>query len=150
MSWHLAQFNIATMAYPIDDPRMAGFVDQLDPVNALGDAAPGFVWRHQDEAGDSTSVRVFDDPNVIINFTVWESVEALRAFTYADPSHKELLRSRREWFAPTDDGPILVMWWIPAGEIPTVAEGKARLEHLREHGPTDHAFTFRHRVAPPT
>ncbi len=45
--FHLAQANIARLLAPIDDPLLAGFVARLDDINALADAAPGFVWRLQ-------------------------------------------------------------------------------------------------------
>ncbi|MCU1238251.1 MAG: hypothetical protein JWP63_6218, partial [Candidatus Solibacter sp.] len=56
MTFHLAQVNIGRMLHPIDDPRMADFVAQLDPINALADAAPGFVWRLQSTSGNATDV----------------------------------------------------------------------------------------------
>lgn len=143
MEWHLAQFNIARMNYPLDDARMEGFVEQLEPVNRLADASPGFVWRHQTDEGDSTAVRLYDDPRVIINYSVWESLEALKAFTYQLPDHQKLLRQRRTWFAPVEDLPIIVMWWIPAGTIPTLEEARQRQERLQANGPTEKAFSFR-------
>lgn len=143
MEWHLAQFNVAKMKYPLDDPRMEGFVGRLDPVNRLADDSPGFVWRHQTEAGDSTAVRLYDDPNVIINFSVWESLEQLKSFTYKLPDHKDLIRQRRAWFDPVPDLPVIVMWWIPAGTIPTLEEACERQEHLQANGPTEKAFPFR-------
>ena len=150
MQWHLAQFNVAKMKYPLDDARMAGFVEQLDPVNRLADVSLGFVWRHQTEAGDSTAVRLYDDPGVIINYSVWESLETLKAFTYQLPDHKDLLRQRRAWFDPVADLPVIVMWWIPAGTIPTLEEACERQEHLQANGPTEKAFSFRTPFPSPT
>ncbi len=143
MAWHLAQFNVARMRFPLDDERMRGFTDELDPVNALADASPGFVWRHQTEDGDSTAIRMYDDPHIIINFSVWESIESLKAFTYQLPQHKELLRERRSWFEPVEDLPILVMWWIPSGTLPTLEAARLRQQRLHTEGPTEHAFSFR-------
>lgn len=145
--WHIAQYNIARLAAPLDDPRLADFVANIDRVNRLGDESPGFVWRHQTEDGNSTSVRVRGDDRVIINFTMWESVEALFEYTYHS-GHVEMYRRRREWFEHASAA-YLVLWWVPAGEIPTVAEAEARLDHLRAHGPTAHAFTFKQRFSPP-
>jgi hypothetical protein len=143
---HLAQLNIGRLRAPLDDPRIDGFRTGLARVNLLAEASPGFVWRLQDEGGDATGIKVFDDDLEIINLTVWESVEALADFTYRS-GHVELLRRRREFFeAPSQ--PILCLWWIPEGTIPTPAEAIARLEHLRAHGPTPTAFTFRHRFDP--
>ncbi len=140
-AYHLAQINIARMLAPLDDPRMAGFVDQLEPLNALADASPGFVWRLQDEAGDATSIRVFDDDRILLNMSVWESLETLQDYVYQS-THLAPLRERKQWFE-VPDAPHLALWWIPAGHIPTPQEAKARLEHLRRHGPTPQAFTFK-------
>jgi hypothetical protein len=147
MTWHLAQLNIARTIAPLDSPALAEFVAALDRINALAEASPGFVWRLVGDGGDATDVRVGDDPNLIVNLTVWESVEALFEYTYKS-GHVEVMRRRRQWFAPPD-GPYLVLWWIPAGHVPTVDEAMARLAHLRAHGPTAHAFTFKQRFAAP-
>ncbi|RFS84382.1 DUF3291 domain-containing protein [Actinomadura spongiicola] len=137
---HLAQFNVATLHRPLDDPRLAGFVELLDPVNALADAAPGFVWRLVEEGmPDATRLRPAG-ADVIINFSVWESVEALWDFAYRS-GHLEVMRRRREWFRRHAEA-HLVLWWIPAGHVPTVEEAMERLRTVREHGPTPQAFTF--------
>jgi hypothetical protein len=139
---HLAQVNIALGRDLIGSPLLADFVAALDPVNARAEAAPGFVWRLQTEDGDATSVRGFGgDPRLIINLTVWESVETLAAFAYRDPEHLAIMRRRREWFEKLDLHTVL--WWVPAGHLPSVTEAEERLEHLREHGATPRAFTFR-------
>ncbi|MGI9601352.1 MAG: DUF3291 domain-containing protein [Acidimicrobiales bacterium] len=142
MNWYLAAFNVAKAKYPVDDPRMSEFMDNLEAINGLGDASPGFVWRHQTESGDSTSERIFDDPDILLNYTIWESVEALRNYTYKT-EHTSFLRRRREWFVPLDGWPVLVLWWVPADTTPSLEEAKATLAHLRDHGPTPSAFTFR-------
>ena len=138
---HLAQVNIATLRAPLDGPELAGFVAQLGPINALADQHPGFVWRLQTEDGDATAIRPFDDDRVMVNLSVWSSLEALRAFVYAT-RHLEVMRHRRAWFQRMPD-PYLALWWVPAGTIPTVAEAKDRLELLAGQGPTAGAFTFR-------
>ncbi len=140
-SYHLAQINIARILAPLDDPLMAGFVDRLEPLNALADQSPGFVWRLQDEAGDATSIRVFDDERILLNMSVWESIEALQGYVYQS-RHLGLLRDRKQWFEVPSE-PHLALWWIPAGHVPTPQEGKQRLEHLRRHGPSPEAFTFK-------
>ncbi len=140
-SYHLAQINIGRMLAPLDDPQMAGFVNQLDPLNALADQSPGFVWRLQDEAGDATSIRVFDDERILVNMSVWESLEALQDYVYRS-RHLGPLRDRKQWFE-VPRAPHLALWWIPAGHRPTPEEGKARLEHLQRHGPSSEAFTFK-------
>jgi len=146
--FHLAQLNIGRMRAPIDDPIMAGFKSQLDPINALADASPGFVWRLQTEDGNATAIRPYpDDALMAMNMSVWESLDALQQFVYKS-HHLGPMRDRKQWFEPLE-GPILVLWWIPAGHIPTVAEALDRLEHLRVHGATVHAFTFRAPFPPP-
>jgi hypothetical protein len=140
--FHLAQANVGRFRAPLEDPVMEGFRTQLDPINALADRAPGFVWRLQTEEGNATAIRPYaGDGLMAINLSVWESLESLRQFVYKSP-HVETLRGRQQWFEPIE-GPILVLWWIPAGLIPTVADAQERLQYLKVHGPTPHAFTFR-------
>ena len=143
---HLANVNVATLRAPIDDPLVADFVAGLPVVNALADSAPGFVWRLQTEEGDATSIRAFPDPAVIVNLTVWESIEALKEFTYKG-GHLDVFRRRREWFHAEGRG--LALWWIEAGTVPTVEDARRRLDHLAAHGPTPHAFTFASTFPPP-
>jgi hypothetical protein len=140
-SHHLAQLNIARFKAPMDDPSMAGFVEQLDPINALADGWPGFVWRLQTEEGNATAIHAFDDDLMLVNMSVWESIEALREFVYRS-GHLDVMRRRREWATRMAEA-HMCLWWIPAGAIPTVDEAKERLDHLREHGPTVRAFTFK-------
>jgi hypothetical protein len=140
MAHYLAQINIARLVAPVGDPRLADFVAQLDPVNRLADAAPGFVWRLQSSSGNATDIAYGDDPLVIVNMSVWESLAALRDYTYAS-RHIEVFRDRAKWFERMDQ-PHYSLWWVPAGHVPTVAEGKERLEHYRVHGATEFAFWF--------
>ena len=143
---HLAQLNIGRLRAPMDDPMIDDFRENLEPINALAEATPGFVWRLQDESGNATGIKPYGDELEIVNLTVWTSIEALADFTYRT-GHAQFLRRRREFFeAPSQ--PIVCLWWIPEGTIPTVDEAIERLEHLREHGPTPHSFTFRHRFEP--
>jgi hypothetical protein len=139
--FHLAQANIGRIRAPLEDPIMEGFRTQLDPINALADRSPGFVWRLQTEDGNAMAIRPFADERMAINMSVWESLDALQQFVYRT-AHVGPLRDRKQWFERIE-GPILVLWWIPAGHVPTVAEAQERLGHLKEHGPTAHAFTFR-------
>ncbi len=138
---HLAQVNVATLRAPLDGPELAGFVAQLEPVNALADASPGFVWRLQTEDGDATAIRPFGDDRIMVNLSVWESLEALRTFVYAS-RHLDVMRHRRAWFQRMAD-PYLALWWVPADTIPTVTQAKERLELLARQGPGPGAFTFR-------
>lgn len=146
--FELAEINIARLLAPLDSAQLADFVAGLEPINALGEAAPGFVWRLKDEeSDDATAFRIFDDEWLIVNLTMWTSAEALRAFVYSD-EHRGFLRRRREWFERLDEA-VTVLWWVPAGHRPTVAEAQARLEHLRKHGTTQYAFRLSDTVAPP-
>ena len=144
MSHHLAQINVARLRAPLEAPETAGFVAALAPVNARADAAPGFVWRLQTEAGDATAIEVSDDPLVIVNLTVWESIEALEAFAYREQSHLAVLRRRREWFE-SHAAPHTALWWVPAGETPSLEDALERLDELRAYGPSPRAFTFKDR-----
>lgn len=147
MKFHLAQYNIAKLVAPLDSPQLVDFMAALDPLNRLADESPGFVWRHQTEEGNSTSVRVRDDPMIIINFSVWEDVDSLFEYAYHS-AHVEIFRRRREFFHEHAK-PYLALWWVPAGHEPTVEEAEERLRHLEEHGPSPHAFTFKKRFPSP-
>ena len=145
--YHLAQFNIGKMRAPLEDPLMAGFTALLDEVNALADRSPGFVWRFQTEAGNATAVRPYDDDLIIFNFSVWESVEQFKAYAYRG-AHGDVLRRRHEWFEKFA-GVYQVMWWVEAGRIPSLAEAKERLDHLRRCGESEYAFSLK-QIFPPT
>lgn len=132
----------------MDDPLIADFADGLDPINAVAEASPGFVWWLQGDSGNATDIRPFEDPNLLLNLTVWESVESLAEFTFRT-DHRSFLRRRREWFEPADD-PVAVLWWIPEGHRPGPADAEERLAQLAANGPTAEAFTFRHHFPPPT
>jgi heme-degrading monooxygenase HmoA len=145
--FQLAQYNIGRAKGPLFSSQLADFVAAIDRVNAAAELAPGFVWRLKDESGASSSyVRAYDDERMLVNLSVWESIEALRAYTYSAP-HVDIFRRRGEWFEP-HDGPGLVLWWIGAGHIPGIEESIRRLERLARHGPTPHAFTFKQSFPP--
>ncbi|MBO6574885.1 MAG: DUF3291 domain-containing protein [Rhodothermales bacterium] len=139
-SYQLAQLNLASALGPREDPRMADFYGALAKINGAAEAAPGFVWRLQDEAGDATGIQAFPDPTVLVTMSVWQDLESLRAFVY-ESEHLAYLRRRKEWFRKSH-GPNMVLWWIPAGHIPTLGEARQRLDHLAASGPTPHAFAF--------
>ncbi len=146
--WHLAQINIGRLNHPVDDPRVAEFMENLDPINELAEQSPGFVWRLQDDSGNATAIRAFDDDTILPNLTVWESIETLKDYVFKT-DHARFLRRRREWFQPMEDLPVLTMWWIPAGHLPTLEEARERIDHLAVHGPTAHAFSFHPTFEPP-
>ncbi|ANY09514.1 hypothetical protein AFB00_28405 [Pseudonocardia sp. HH130630-07] len=140
--WEIAQVNIGLPTTPLTEPEMGWFTGALDSVNAVADSAPGFRWRLQTEDGDATAIRAFGDDRLIVNMSVWASVEALADFAYRNPEHLAVLRRRREGFRRLGR-PHQVLWWVPRGHRPSVAEAEERLDHLREHGATARAFTFR-------
>ena len=144
---HLAQINIAKALAEMDDPIMHGFVSRLDEINALADDAPGFVWRLQTDDGDALNLRVFDNPMLIINMSVWDDVASLKNFTYKT-MHVEVFKERKKWFTKLGK-PHMALWWVPAGHVPTLDEAKEKLELMAQHGPTEEAFTFGKVFAPP-
>ena len=143
--YHVAQLNIATLLAPIDDPSIADFAGNLERINALGDASPGFVWRLQTDDGNATALRPYPDPMVIVNMTVWTSIAALKEYAYRT-EHADFLARRREWFVPGSSG--VALWWTRAGDLPTLVGAKRRLEFLERHGPSPYAFRFARPPAP--
>lgn len=144
--FHLAQANIARARAPLTDPVMRGFVEQLDYINSVADRSPGFVWRLKTPEGDATAIRVFDDPLIIFNMSVWESVQALYAYAF-ESDHLAPVQDRRRWFVRMDRAHS-ALWWVRAGELPTVEEAEQRLRTLDTEGPTSRAFTFAHLFDP--
>jgi hypothetical protein len=138
--YHLAQLNIATLKAPLDSPQLADFVASLDRINALAEAAPGYVWRLQTEEGDATALRPFGEA-VLVNMSVWRDAASLNEYVYRS-AHVEVMRRRKEWFETMRDA-YVVLWWVPAGHRPALDEAKERLDLLRALGPTPRAFTFR-------
>jgi hypothetical protein len=145
--WHIAQINVATALYPLDDPRIAEFMGLLDEVNALAEQSAGFVWRLKSESGNATDMKVTDDPKFIINMSVWQSVEALFDFVYKS-SHRLVMAKRREWFE-RPVGAYQALWWVEAAKFPSAEDGLARLALLERKGPTAVAFTFKSKFPPP-
>jgi len=123
----LAQINIGRLVAPIDDPRIAEFVAQLEEVNALADSSLGFVWRLKSDSGNATDISYSEDPFVIVNMSVWESIESLKQFTYGS-RHLSVFRDRQKWFEKMTL-PHYCLWWVPDGHVPSVKEGRERLEH---------------------
>lgn len=146
MPFELAQVNVSRLLAPLDSPLLADFVAALDEVNAAGDRAPGFVWRLQTEDGNATAIRAFGwdvggSHGVIVNLTVWTSVEALADFVFSG-GHVAIMRRRRRWFAPAAEA-TTALWWVPAGHRPSTDEAEDAVRRLRAEGPTPQAFTFR-------
>lgn len=125
---------------------MRGFVVALDPVNRIAERSPGFVWRLGSSQSHGATTLCDGSFPVIVNLSVWESYEALHAFVYHSP-HGAYLRRRARWFEPSPQ-PSTVLWWVEAGQRPTVEEALRRLRHLRAHGPSPQAFTLRRRFEP--
>ena len=146
--YHLAQINVGRFLYERADPANSDFMTALDPVNAQADTAPGFVWRLVGDGNDATDlVPDESDPQLLVNMSVWTGVEALGAFVYRNADHLAFMRRRKEWFEKIEV--FQALWWVPAGHIPSVAEGMDRVALLRANGPCADAFTFRETFAAP-
>jgi hypothetical protein len=141
MVYQIAQVNIARMLAPLTDPLMAGFVEELDAINALADNSPGFHWRLQTPEGNATDLRPYEDDLILVNLSLWASLADLSAFVYKS-WHLQVLQQRSQWFQRFD-GPYLALWWVHSGHIPSVEEAKERLAYLRDHGETSYAFSFK-------
>jgi GNAT superfamily N-acetyltransferase len=139
MDVHIAQINIGTMVAPTDDPAVAEFMDNLERINAVADAAPGFVWRLQTESGNATEIQIFPDPLTLVNMSVWESVETLKDYVYRS-GHVDFFRRRAEWFEP--DAKRVALWHVRAGAVPELDEAVRRVEFLERNGSTAYAFGF--------
>ncbi len=137
----LAQLNIGRLAAPVDDPRVAEFMAALDRVNGIGKRAPGFVWMMEgsgEPGTGNTENFIAGDPQLVSNLTVWTDVASLEQFVW-NTVHRQFYARRAEWFEVMGESHF-VMWWVPQGHRPTLDEALARLEHLRAHGASDHAF----------
>jgi len=145
--FHLAEINIGRLRAPVDHPMIADFVANLERINALADASPGFVWRLTGQGDDATDIKPDpDDEMMALNMSVWESPQALGAFVYRS-DHQPVMRRRAEWFEKLEL--YIALWWVPIGHTPTVEEGMAKIDALRRLGPTAEAFTFRTIFPPP-
>ena len=141
MQMHLAELNIGRLVAPTDDPRVAEFMDALDRINGLGKRMPGFVWMMEgsgEPGTGNTENNIGDDPQFVANMTVWENVVSLERFVWGTV-HRQFYERRKEWFEVLGDMHF-VMWWVPAGHRPTLEEGLAKLDLLRQEGDSDAAF----------
>ncbi len=145
--FHIAQLNIARSLDSLDSPLLAEFMAKLEPINALAEQSPGFVWRLQSEEGDATSYTLFDD-KTIPNMTVWKDIKSLHDYVYKS-GHIDVMKKRKQWFEHMKEA-FQVLWWIPAGHIPNLFEAQKKLELLRAKGPSPEAFTFRKPFPAPT
>ncbi len=137
----LAQLNIAQAKYPLDAPQIKDFVDNLESVNATAEQSEGFVWRLTDDSGDATAIQAFENPNILVNMSVWNGIDALKNFMFRT-HHRDFMRRKGEWFEPIALDSY-VLWWVEDNHIPTIDEAKERLEHLRKNSDTPYAFTFK-------
>lgn len=152
MNFELAQVNVSRLLAPLDSTLLAPFVAALDEVNAEGDRTPGFVWRLQTETGNATDVEGFGwdiagSHGVIVNLTTWTNTQSLSDFIFSG-THLAIMRRRRDWFYPVVEA-TTALWWVPTGTRPTVDEAEDRVRHLRQHGPTKHAFNLRRHYPAP-
>ena len=138
-AYRLAHLNVARMRAPLDSPVMAGFVAQLDAMNAIADAAPGFVWRMLEEDPDDPALIALG-PLMLVNLSVWRDAPSLRNYVYRS-AHAGVLKERGRWFLPQERA-TTVLWWVAEDHIPTLDEATARLAALRATGASAHAFDF--------
>ncbi len=141
MTMHLAELNIGRLLAPTDDPRVKEFMDNLDRINGLGKRMPGFVWMMEgsgEPGTGNTEAKIGGDPQFVSNLTVWEDVESLERFVWGT-IHRKFYERREEWFEVLGQMHF-VMWRVPAGHQPTLDEGLARLELLKQNGDSDEAF----------
>jgi len=146
--YQIAEINIARMkGVNINDPIMNEFVENLDRVNNLAENSEGFVWRLKDDNNDATSFNPYNDEQVIVNMSVWETIESLETFVYKT-FHTDFLKRRKEWFHSY--GKVYTaMWWIPKGEFPTIQEGVDKLDSLQKNGASEAVFDFRNTFSKP-
>lgn len=144
-TYQLAQLNLAQMKFPMDDPAMADFVARLDAINALADRAAGFVWRLQTDEGDATAIDHFG-ADKLVNMSVWQDLDSLHHYVFRS-AHNQVMALRKQWFERMGEV-YSVLWWVEAGHIPTLQEAGTRLDHLRQHGASAFAFSFKQSFPP--
>ncbi len=140
-AYHLAQLNIGKTLAPLDSPELKEFVDNLERINTIAEQSPGFIWRLKDDTGNATGISAYDDPNIIVNMSVWQDVDSLKQFMFKT-DHAYFLKQRNLWFVPQKQA-TYVLWWVPAGHLPTLDEAKAKLDWLNSNGESPDAFSLR-------
>ena len=149
MKMHLAEFNFGTMSFPWGEPRIAGFEDAIDQVNAIGARSPGFVWRMPDDLMEATQEDplgpLADRPNTASTLSVGEDAPSRYHFV-TRTLHARGMKGASEWFVPGDSG-HLVCWWVPEDARPSVAEGMDHWHDLQQYGETEHVFGARRLAA---
>ncbi len=146
--YHIAEINIAKMkGVNINDPIMKEFADNLDEVNRIAEKSEGFVWRLKDDNNNATNFNPYNDVQIIINVSVWTSIETLEQFMYRT-FHSEFLRRRKEWFI-TYGTAHTAMWWVPQGHIPSLQEAVEKLDYLQQHGPSPLSFDLKNKFPAP-
>ncbi|MBW3624427.1 MAG: DUF3291 domain-containing protein [Armatimonadetes bacterium] len=155
MRYHLAQANIALMKAGLNDPAMSSMAERIGEMNALAERSQGFVWRFQTAEEPEIYLRPFEDhfppgewDRIFFNMSVWETVEDLKHYVYRT-THLEMLNQKDHWIAHMDR-PHLALWWIPAGQTPTIEAAKEKLDSIEARGATPEAFTFRSVFPPPS
>jgi hypothetical protein len=133
----LAQYNVGRLRYPLDDPRMADFVNNVDRINKLAERIDGFVWRLSGPGGNALDMGPTWD--IVPNITLWRDTESLKRFVF-NTAHKHFIARKDEWFLPLS--PKLVLWWVDDDHRPTTDEGADRLLRLAQYGPHQDAFGF--------
>ena len=129
---HLAQFNIARLIAPEDDPRVRDFMDNIERINGLAERMPGFVWRKEGLGS------LPGDPLMTSTISVWRSATDLRHFVF-NTLHKKFYDRRADWFEVLDQN-HMVLWYVEAGHQPTLAEARAKLRLYEDQGDSDAAF----------
>lgn len=139
---HLAELNFGVLRHDWDDPRVADFAEALDRVNAVAHRSPGFVWQmpedDMDAAQNDPQGALGGNPRTASSLSVWEDADSLGQFVF-ETVHVQFYRRRAEWF-DRETGGKLVLWWVPVGHRPSVAEGMERFRDLAAHGQSDRAF----------
>ncbi len=145
MEFYLAQVNIGKILGPMDSPVMAEFAANLNNINALAENSEGFIWRLKDDNNNATSIKVFEDDFLLINMSVWADAESLFKFVY-QTHHVDYVKRRKEWFEKMQEV-YMALWYVPATHTPTPQEAIERLNYLKLHGETPHAFSYKKRFS---